>query len=199
LARSGHGSRSTRSGRAEARATSRAPRDPDLVSFLDHSADTWSSITGGVDRDAIVVLGLVEAIARAWKQVHEEELAAYDLNLAEWTTIGMLRSSPPEFRRSPTELRRLVGQTSAGMTRILKKLGGRGLVRRRPSLSDGRGQDVILTGRGVNLAEESFRALHAVQRQVLAPFADDERHRLIEALDDLQVALRPDDPESGRG
>lgn len=175
---------------AEERATSPAPSRRDLVSFLNTSADTWSSITGSVDRDAIVVLGLVEAIARTWKQVHEQALSVYDLNLAEWTTIGMLRSSPPDFRRSPTELRRLVGQTSAGMTRILKKLGARGLVRRRPSVSDGRGQDVILTSRGVKLAEESFRALHAAQRQVVAPFADDERHRLIDALDKLRIALR---------
>jgi DNA-binding MarR family transcriptional regulator len=163
------------------------------VSFLDASADTWSSITEGVDRDAIVVLGLVEAIARTWRQTHEAALAGYDLNLAEWTTIGMLRSSPPDFRRSPTDLRRLVGQTSAGMTRILKKLGERGLVRRRQSVSDGRGQDVILTRRGSKLAEESFRTLHTVQRQVVAPLASDARHRLIEELDELRVALRAAD------
>jgi DNA-binding MarR family transcriptional regulator len=170
-----------------------APSLQDLVSFLDSSADTWSSITGSVDRDAIVVLGLVEAVARTWKRVHEEALAVHDLNLAEWTTIGMLRSSPPDFRRSPTELRRLVGQTSAGMTRILKKLGERGLVRRRPSVSDGRGQDVLLTRRGSKLAEESFRTLHTLQRRVVAPFAGGERRRLIEALDELRVALRTAD------
>jgi DNA-binding MarR family transcriptional regulator len=159
------------------------------VSFLGDSADTWSAITRGVDRDAIVVLGLVEAIARTWKRTHEQALADYDLNLAEWTTIGMLRSSPPDFRRSPTELRRLVGQSSAGMTRVLKKLGDRGFVRRRPSASDGRGQDVILTRRGTALAEESFRALHGFQRQVISSFTDKDRQRLITALDELQVAL----------
>jgi DNA-binding MarR family transcriptional regulator len=193
LADARHGSGTNRSAHAEGRSTAPVSSSPDLVSFLDASADTWSAITGGVDRDAIVVLGLVEAIVRTWKQVHEEALADFDLNLAEWTTIGMLRSSPPEFRRSPTELRRLIGQTSAGMTRILKKLGSRGLVRRRPSVSDGRGQDVILTRRGVALAEESFLALHAVQRGVVAPLAGDERRRLIEALDGLLVALRSAD------
>lgn len=159
------------------------------MSFLRDSADTWSAITRGVDRDAIVVLGLVEAIARIWKRTHEQALAGYDLNLAEWTTIGMLRSSPPDFRRSPTELRRLVGQSSAGMTRILKKLGDRGLVRRRPNSADGRGQDVILTRRGRALAEQSFRALHAIQHEIVTPFTDDARQRLITALDELQAAL----------
>ena len=36
----------------------------------------------------------------------------------------MLRISEPDYRRSPTELRRLIGQSSAGMTRILDKLEG---------------------------------------------------------------------------
>jgi DNA-binding MarR family transcriptional regulator len=166
-----------------------APDARGLVAFLGASADTWSTITSPVDRDAIVVLGLVEAIARSWKQVHQRGLAAYDLNLSEWTTLGMLRSSPPDFRRSPTELRSLVGQTSAGMTRILKKLDDEGFVRREPSSSDGRGHDVILTRRGVDLAEESFGVVHALQHEVVASFGDDERPRLIATLDELLAAL----------
>jgi DNA-binding MarR family transcriptional regulator len=179
----------TRAGRNAQPSNTSAPSPQGLVSFLRESADTWSAITRGVDRDAIVVLGLVEAIARTWKRVHEQALADYDLNLAEWTTIGMLRSSQPDFRRSPTELRTLVGQSSAGMTRILTKLGDRGLVRRRPSTTDGRGQDVILTRRGTTLAEESFRALHAIQHQIITPFTDDARQQLITALDGLQLTL----------
>jgi hypothetical protein len=61
----------------------------------------------------------VEALARAWKRIHEGNLDCFGLNHAEWTTLGILRTSPPESRRSPTQLRRLVGQTSAGMARIL--------------------------------------------------------------------------------
>ena len=179
-------------------ATTAAPTRDALVSFLRASADVWSAITGDVDRDAIIVFGLIEAIARTWNGIHAEALSVFDLNLAEWTTIGMLRSSPPEFRRSPTELRSLVGQSSAGMTRILTKFGDGGLVRREPRPSDGRGHDVILTPRGHALAEESFRRLHATQRECLAPFANDQRHRLITVLDELLRALSTSDPEAHR-
>lgn len=161
----------------------------DLIPFLGASAEEWDAITGDVDRDAIIIFGLIEAIARTWKEIHAAALAVYDLNLAEWTTIGMLRSSPPEFRRSPTELRYLVGQTSAGMTRILTKLTEGELVRREPSRSDGRGHDVILTAKGDALAEHSFRALHAIQRDRLAPIEPAQRRHLISALDELRIAL----------
>jgi DNA-binding MarR family transcriptional regulator len=169
-----------------------------LVSFLRGSADTWSAITGDVDRDALIVFGLIEAIARTWNRIHAEALSAFDLNLAEWTTIGMLRSSPPDFRRSPTELRSLVGQSSAGMTRILTKLGDGRLVRREPRPSDGRGQDVILTPQGQALAEESFGQLHTIQRTLLAPFLDDQREQLITALDELRRALSTRNPRAHR-
>jgi DNA-binding MarR family transcriptional regulator len=181
---------------SDARPGTATPTREELVSFLAASADEWATITGDVDKDAVVLFGLIEAIARTWKGLHADSLAIYDLNLAEWTTVGMLRTSPPVFRRSPTELRRLVGQTSAGMTRILAKLGERRLVRREPSPSDGRGQDVILTRRGHELADQSFRRLHGTQRELLAPFSNRELARLISVLDDLRLAL---DRSNGRG
>ncbi len=175
-----------------------APNRETLVSFLDANADEWTAITEEVDREAITVFGLVEAIARTWQRIHSETLANFDLNLAEWTTIAMLRTSPPDFRRSPTELRRLVGQTSAGMTRVLTKLNDAGFVRREPSRSDRRGQDVILTRRGRALAEHSFRRLHAIERELLAPFTHARRDQLVAALDEFRLALsRVEEPSRG--
>jgi DNA-binding MarR family transcriptional regulator len=162
----------------------------ELVGFLARSAQAWDEIAPETDRDTVVVFGLLEAAARTWRSVHSGVLARFELNLAEWTTIGMLRTSPPDFRRSPTELRHLVGQTSAGMTRVLTKLADARLVRREPGSRDGRRHDVLLTRRGQVVAEESFRALHAVQRELLEAFPTAERARLIGALDELRQALR---------
>jgi hypothetical protein len=52
------------------------------------------------------------------------------INYAELAVLGMLRTSGPRQRRSPTELRALVGQSSAGMTRVLDKLEADGHLRR---------------------------------------------------------------------
>jgi len=166
------------------------PERPDeLVEFLARRAAAWDELAPETDRDTVVVFGLLEAAARGWRSVHAEVLAGFGLNLAEWTTIGMLRTSPPAFRRSPTELRRLVGQTSAGMTRVLTKLGDARLVRREPASDDARRHDVLLTRRGQGVADESFRALHAVQRELLERFGAAERARLIGVLDELGQAL----------
>ena len=164
----------------------------ELVRFLERSATAWAAVTDDVDRDTLVIFGLLEATARIWESVHRETLSRFDLNLAEWTTLGMLRISPPAFRRSPTELRRLVGQTSAGITRILGKLGGAGLVRRATEPADGRRHNVILTRRGRTLAEESFGALHATERDLLRPVTATARTQLIHTLDELRAALRCD-------
>jgi DNA-binding MarR family transcriptional regulator len=164
----------------------------ELVRFLERSATAWAAVTDDIDRDTLVIFGLLEATARIWQSVHSETLARFDLNLAEWTTLGMLRISPPAFRRSPTELRRLVGHTSAGMTRILAKLGDAGLVRRATEPADGRRHDVILTRRGRTLAEESFGALHATERELLRPVDAPARAGLIHTLDELRGALRSD-------
>ena len=175
--------------------TTTAPRHHDeLVGFLARSAAAWDEIGEETDQDTVIVFGLLEAVARTWRSVHSEVLADFGLNLAEWTTIGMLRTSPPEFRRSPTELRRLVGQTSAGMTRVLAKLGDARLIRREPGSHDGRRHDVVLTRRGQRLAEESFRALHAVERSLLERYSGAERARLLATLDELRLALRDVQP-----
>lgn len=185
-------------------ATTVPGRPDELVDFLARSAEAWDELAPETERDTVVVFGLLEAAARGWRSVHANVLANFGLNLAEWTTIGMLRTSPPEFRRSPTELRRLVGQTSAGMTRVLTKLGDARLVRREPGSDDGRRHDVLLTRSGQAVADESFRALHAVQRDLLEPFGAADRARLIGALDELGQALdrgRPGaaDPPAPRG
>ena len=101
-----------------------------LAQHLDENAAAWSEIAGAFDPRALGILGRLEALARMLGELQRGALAPHGLNYAEFTTIRMLRTSPPDFRRSPSELRRLVGQTSAGMTRILAKLEDEGLVRR---------------------------------------------------------------------
>lgn len=162
-----------------------------LVPFLARTAEEWQEIVPETERDTIVIFGLMEAIARAWKKIHEDNLDRYGLNHAEWTTLGILRTSPPDYRRSPTQLRLLVGQTSAGMTRILAKLENAQFVRRVPHALDGRGSDVVLTARGRRVADASFRALHAVQSELLASLDRRDRTALTSDLARLLEVLVP--------
>ena len=165
-----------------------------LADHLERNAAAWRGIVGDFDPRALELFGRLEALARLLAELQRRALAPHGLNYAELTTIGMLRTSAPHFRRSPSELRRLVGQTSAGMTRILAKLEGEGLVRRASHARDGRRVDVLLTARGRALAEASFASLLEAQAALLAPVAKRRRGELVRALDALLegfAAVRP--------
>jgi len=159
------------------------------MDLLEGSAGTWQHLLGDVDADTLVVFGLLEALARSWKAMHSRALAPFGLNHAEWTAIVMLRTSLPDHRRSPTELRHLVGQTSAGMTRILRKLTLEGLVTREQRTDDERGRDVILTDAGQRLADTSFQAMQTIQRASLAGLSDAEMRATTKTLHRLAAAL----------
>jgi DNA-binding MarR family transcriptional regulator len=156
-----------------------------LAQHLEENASAWGRIVGAFDPRALGLFGRFEALGRSHAELQRRALSPHGLNYAEFTTIGMLRTSPPDFRRSPSELRRLVGQTSAGMTRILAKLEDEGLVRRASHARDGRRVDVLLTARGRALAEASFESLLAAQADLLAPLGKRRRDELLRTLDEL--------------
>jgi DNA-binding MarR family transcriptional regulator len=156
-----------------------------LALHLEENARAWEEIAGEGEASSMGLLGRLEALSRALAELQRTELAPYGINYAEFTTIGMLRTSQPDMRRSPTELRRLVGQSSAGMTRILRKLTRERLVRRLAGRGDGRRRDVVLTPKGVALADEAFAALFGAPSERLAARPKTERDAWQRALDDL--------------
>ena len=171
-----------------------APSRPARLALqLEENAAAWDALLSDVDAGSLVLFGRFEALARSLGALQRLALAPLGINYAEFTTLGMLRTSPPHFRRSPTELRRLVGQSSAGMTRILRKLERARLVRRRPAPGDARRRDVVLTPKGGALAEEAFTALFGAPSDRLALRSKRQREAWLRALDELLGFLGPSD------
>ena len=156
-----------------------------LSLHLEENASAWHEIVSEVDARTLALFGRLEAVARALAELQRQALAPYGINYAEFTTLGMLRTSGPGFRRSPTELRRLVGQSSAGMTRILRKLERARLVRRRREPGDARRSDVVLTAKGAALAEAAFAALFGAPSDGLGARSKRRREAWQHALDEL--------------
>lgn len=155
-----------------------------LASHLDKSAEAWEKILGKKSSNsAFTVFGRLEALVRTWAALQRRVLLPLDLNYAELATIGMLRTSSPDLRCSPTELRGLVGQTSAGMTRIINKLEKKEFVSRIEHPKDGRRIDIVLTPLGIKIAEESYIALAAVENALFGQLSTVKRDKLIYALD----------------
>jgi DNA-binding MarR family transcriptional regulator len=152
------------------------------------NAATWQRILG-TDASAHAVFGRVSAVAVGWAGLHRKALQRFGINYAELAVLGTLRTSEPDHRRSPTELRELIGQSSAGMTRILDKLEADGHLRREDIEGDRRRVDIVLTPSGAALAERGVAALIAVQSQVLAPVAPEDRNAVTKGLDVLLAAM----------
>lgn len=142
-------------------------RPEELGPHLEESARALERILDGADTSPLPVFGRIEALARGWAAVHREVLDPYGINYAELTTLGMLRTAPGAARH-PSELRKLLGLTSAGMTRILDKLEAGKLVRRVAHADDGRRVEVRLTSRGAAFAEECLEAMLGVESELLA-------------------------------
>jgi len=165
-----------------------------LAPFLDANADTWQSILG-VDARALAAFGRISALTHGWLALQREALADLGLNYAELSVLGMLRVTEPEPRRSPTQLRRLIGQSSAGMTRILDKLEAEGHLRREDIDGDRRRVDIVLTESGAALAERGVGALLAVESSVFAQLSPERGTAVVSALDALLGAFAARRPE----
>jgi DNA-binding MarR family transcriptional regulator len=152
------------------------------------TASTWQRILG-VDASAHAIFGRVSALALRWAALHRETLHGFGINYAELAVLSNLRTSEPGRRRSPTELRVLIGQSSAGMTRILDKLEADGHLRREDIAGDRRRVDIVLTESGAELAERGVAALLEVQAQVLELVAPEDRNMITNGLDVLLAAL----------
>ena len=165
----------------------RLARPEELGPHLEESARAWEQILG-CDGSPLCVFGRIEALARSWARVHREVLEPYGINYAELTTLGMLRTASGAARQ-PRELRALVGQTSAGMTRILDKLEELRLVRRVAHADDGRRVEVRLTPRGAAFAEECTEAMLGVESALLSGATKRERDALRLGIDALLTAF----------
>lgn len=166
---------------------SRFDRPEVLGPHLEENARLLEAILGGTDASPMVVFGRLEAVARSWSQIKREALVPYGVNYAELSTLGTLRTAPGPC--SPSELRNLVGQTSAGMTRILDKLETLRLVRRTAHAEDGRRIEVQLAPRGTALAEECLEAMLGVESDLLAGLSKRRLDALKLGLDALLSAF----------
>lgn len=167
----------------------RAPDPPEELTWrLSANAAIWQRILG-VDASALAMFSRVTALTLGWATLQREALNGFGINYAELTVLGTLRASEPDHRRSPTELRKLIGQSSAGTTRILDKLEADGHLRREDIEGDRRRLDIVLTPSGAALAEQAVAALLAVETGVIAPLAPEDRAAISKGLDTLLAAF----------
>jgi len=138
-----------------------------------------------------VMLRLYHAALR-----HSEELqrflVQFDLTTIEFVTLRVLRREPAPHVMTPSALHETLVLSPGGMTKVLKQLQAKGLVKRRPNAADRRSNLVELTARGCAQIETVQRAVRERDFALLQrTLSDREQHRLAQLLRKLLVSLEP--------
>lgn len=116
--------------------------------------------------------------------------SAHGLAGSDFDTLLRLARSPGRRLRL-FDLAAQVGRSTSGITRIVDRLDGRGLLRREPA-DDRRGWWAVITDAGcMALSRELPELLEVVQRSYIDPLSQVQLDALDDALRTVRDALRP--------
>ena len=95
----------------------------------------------------------------------DKEIASqYGLTWADFKTLSALRHAPEEGHK-PSDLYERLSITSGGLTKVLKKLEGEGLIQMVSNESDGRSRFALLTKKGRKLVEKVIKHFERVNHE----------------------------------
>jgi DNA-binding MarR family transcriptional regulator len=109
---------------------------------------------GVVTAELLMMLARLERLNEAFVS---ESCRRHGLTASELRVLGILRYGPAPA--SPTSIRRLIVQTSGGLTATMARLERAALVERVPDPADGRGRLVQLTTAGTEVQQAVFDEL----------------------------------------
>jgi DNA-binding MarR family transcriptional regulator len=138
-----------------------------------------------------LVLGggsLLHQLGRELESAAERLLAPLDLTVQQAALLLHASREPS----SPSRLRAQLGTDTAGMTRLLDRLEGKGLLRRAPHPRDRRSIIIELTEQGRAVAPRLPAIFGRVSNRVFAGFSADEVAQVSGFLQRMRDNLAPD-------
>jgi DNA-binding MarR family transcriptional regulator len=122
--------------------------------------------------------GFLRAHAGAIRELERELLAETGMPLS-WYDVLLQLAEAPERRLRMAELADRVLLSRSGLTRLIDRLQGEGLVRREPSPDDARGTFTVLTPEGMRRLRRAAPVhLAGIRKHWLSHFSDDELREL---------------------
>jgi DNA-binding MarR family transcriptional regulator len=126
------------------------------------------------------------------KALEADLLATSRLNFAEYHVLAYLSEQPDRTLRM-SNLSLLNALSPSGMTRVVERLARQGLIERRRSADDGRGQVAVLTAEGMRRLEAAWPAhLASVRARVMDHLDTLDPRALLSALDAVVAACATD-------
>ncbi|MEI2386357.1 MarR family transcriptional regulator [Breoghania sp. JC706] len=122
-------------------------------------------------------------LARRWRGVVDQRLAARGLSDASWTPLVHLAESGDGIPQK--ELAERIGLDGSSLVRTLDHLAGQGLIERRIDPRDRRLRRIHLTPAGRQATRAIREKLASAEFELLADFSDDELSALLAGFDRL--------------
>lgn len=154
----------------------------------------WARELPQADLSALAVLSRVHRLSRLLDRVRRSAFSQHDLEPSEFDVLAALRRSGAPYVLSPGHLVAQTLVTSGTMTHRINRLEGKGLVRRQPDPSDGRGVLVHLTAAGRERVDAALAALLEEERRLLAMLPAEQQSTLAALLRRVLVPLDEADP-----
>ncbi|MEV6559976.1 MarR family transcriptional regulator [Nocardia sp. NPDC051756] len=160
-----------------------------MTDHVDRVLAQWQAQRPDLDVSPMAVFGRLSRLTQFTGAELRKTFAAHGLDAASFDVLATLRRSEPPHSLTPTELMHASMVTSGAITQRLDRLEERGLVRRSPSESDGRGVRVSLTDEGHKLIDDALPDHVATEERLLAPLTPKQRAALADTLRVLLESL----------
>ena len=148
--------------------------DPPTPAWMDHITESWARSYPEQDVSMLPAMVRISRLGMLGEAFHRETLEAFELQPSDYSVLAALRRQGPERALSPSALYYTLERSSGGMTKMLRRLGDRGLVERVPDPDDGRASHVRMTAAGRKLEREIFELSLTRSRALLADLSASE-------------------------
>ncbi|MDP9841608.1 MarR family winged helix-turn-helix transcriptional regulator [Streptosporangium lutulentum] len=160
-----------------------------MTDHVDRVLEQWGRERPDLDVSPMGVIGRLTRLSRLIDAELRQTFGAHGLDHPSFDVLATLRRSGPPHRLTPAELMRSSMITSGAVTQRLDRLEARGLVRRTPSETDGRGVHVALTDEGRALIDQALPDHVDTENRLLAALTSTRRDALAAELRTLLESL----------
>jgi DNA-binding MarR family transcriptional regulator len=152
------------------------------MDWIDEISNAWGHEYPDFDTGAMAPLIRLARLGILIESFQQQVLEPFELSSSDYSVLAALRRNGKPYALNPSQLYTRLQRSSGGMTKILKRLEARDLVRRADNPDDRRGSVISLTRRGLSLQDRVFSAFLAASRSVMAPMTGKEQAEADRAL-----------------
>ncbi len=137
------------------------------MDWIDEFSEAWAREYPDADISILSPMTRLVRLGVLMDTFQKEITEPFELTPSDYAVLSTLRRAGAPYQLSPSELYTALERSSGGMTKMLKRLEGLGLVERVPDPEDGRSIRVNLTPSGVALQEEVFNVFLSRTQELL--------------------------------